>query len=144
MLIYSDDLIELTYTPAQRILYAAWREHRSYSAAEVKNAFMAIVASAEEHHVERVLLNFGDNTQDLTEPEYKALLAQLILGLRQSPIKKIVCIGPSASPREQRLADAFDEIKASVGTTLDFRFFSNRADALPWLLSQTHIKEADL
>ncbi|WP_242926828.1 hypothetical protein [Pontibacter vulgaris] len=134
MKLYSDDLIELTYTAAQDLLYAAWQEQRPYSTAEVKKAFMAIVASAREHNIKRILLNFSENTKDFLESEYKALLTQLAVGLLHTMIEKIACIGPGHSEREVRIGASFEEIRTASSIALQFRYFSNRAEAFQWLI----------
>ncbi|WP_242919809.1 hypothetical protein [Pontibacter liquoris] len=135
MEVYSDDHIRLTYTAEQSLLYAVWKEHKEYDAAAVKQAFMAIVATATEHKILNLMLNFANNTQNLTEAEYKSLIAQLALGLQHTSTQKIACIGPIDSPREQSILAAFNEIKTAIPLALDFRFYSNRASALQWLLT---------
>lgn len=133
MKLYSDKLIRVHYAADQSILYAAWQERRPYNAAEVKTAFMDIVSSARELNIRNLLLNFADNTQDLTEEEYKAALAQLIVGLLPTPISKIACIGTTSTVREDRIIAAFNEIKESINPSIEFSFFSNRTHALLWL-----------
>ena len=133
MKLYSDKLIRIHYSPEQGILYAAWQEHRSYNAAEVKIAFMDVVSSARELNIRKVLLNFADNIQDLTEEEYKTVLAQLLVGLLPTPIQKIACIGTSSTVRKDRIMAAYNDIKESLSKPFEFRFFSSRTEALLWL-----------
>ncbi|MBC5773707.1 hypothetical protein H8S95_06505 [Pontibacter sp. KCTC 32443] len=133
MELYSDKLIRVHYAAEQSILYADWQEQRPYSAAEVKTAFMDVVSSARDLNIKNLMLNFSDNTQDLTEEEYKAALAQLVVGLLPTTIRKIACVGTSSSVREDRILAAFNEIKESINRPLEFSFFSNRTKALLWL-----------
>ena len=95
---------------------------------------MLVVSSARDHKTKRILLNFADNTQDLTEDDYKAVLGQLAVGLLPLAIKKIACIGTSGSTRENRIMNAYQKIKEAVPMPLKFNFFSNKAEALQWLL----------
>lgn len=134
MRLYSDALVDLYYYAEKGILYAAWREHKPYCADDVKKAFMAVVGSAREHQIKHILLNFADNTQNLTEKEYKTVLAQLTVGLLPTTIQKVACIGSNENVREKRIMRSFDKIKASLNMPLQFRFFNNRAEALQWLL----------
>lgn len=133
MTLYSNDLIKLEYIKAKGILYATWQEQRPYSAEEVKKAFMAIVASAREGGIKGILLNFADNSNDLTKTEYKAAIGQLIVGVLPTSVRKIACIGTRSAARERRITSAYQEIAAAIDMTLDFQFFSKRIEALQWL-----------
>ena len=134
MALYSDDLIKLDYARDKGVLYAAWQEQRPYSAEEVRKAFIAIVACARERPVKRLLLNFADNTRDLTKAEYKAAIGQLAVGLLPTTVRKIACIGTGSPAREQRITSAYREIAAAIAPPIDFRFFPKRIEALRWLM----------
>ncbi|GAA4431550.1 hypothetical protein GCM10023188_19200 [Pontibacter saemangeumensis] len=136
MRLYSDDLIKLDCTRGTGILYAAWQGQRPYAAEEVRKAFIAVVACARERPVTRLLLNFADNTQDLTEAAYKGMLGQLAVGLLPTSVRRIACVGTGSAVRERRIASAYREIAAALEAPLEFQFFSKRIEALRWLTQE--------
>ncbi len=100
---------------------------------------MAVVSSARDYPIKSLLLNFAENTQDLTEKEYKSVLTQLVVGLLHIPISRIACISPHVSIREERIKSSFEEIKSDIDLPLEFEFFPGRWQGLQWLLEKKEV-----
>ncbi|MBC5773668.1 hypothetical protein H8S95_06310 [Pontibacter sp. KCTC 32443] len=136
MILYSDHIIKLDYKPAHDILTASLQVLRDYDAAEIRNAFLSIVVTVKEYNVTRLLLDFTRNTLDLTETEYKHSIAQLTVGLMQTPLEKIARIGTTHHVREQKISGLYEGIKNAVTLPIAFHIFSDKSTALDWLLKQ--------
>ncbi|WP_242917307.1 hypothetical protein [Pontibacter liquoris] len=134
MLLYQDHLIKLDYATAQDILYVEWQERKPYSVAEVRQAFSSIVATVREKEIERILLDFTGNTVDLSDKEYKAVMAHLTVGLLPTCLKKVARITTSDVVREEKIICILKEIESAIALPVDVKLFSTRTEALKWLL----------
>ena len=135
MIIYHDPTIELRYAPDEDVLSATLQTERVYEAEEVRKAFTSIVAYIKEYKVSRLLLDFRRNTLDLSEAAYKTTLAQLTVGLMQTPLQKVARVGTTDPVREHKITSTYDGIKDAVDVPIQVRMFANKAEALQWLTS---------
>jgi hypothetical protein len=133
MIIYHDLTIELAYTPAQDVLSATLQTERVYETAEVRKAFISIVAYIKEYKVSRLLLDFRRNTLDLSETDYKTTVAQLTVGLMHTPLQKVARVGTADPVREQKIETTYGHIKDAVAVPIQVRMFSDKTEALEWL-----------
>ncbi len=133
MILHSDHIIELDYEPAKDILVTCLQSVRDYDAVEVRKAFITISSYVREYNISRLLLDFTRNTLDLTEPEYKATMAQLTVGLLQTPLQKVARLTTNDATREQKIFSTLEAIKGSVPLPVDVRMFNSSTDAMFWL-----------
>ena len=134
MILYSDSIIELDYTPAQDILTTKLQEEREYDVTEVRDAFRSIVVTVKEYNITRLLLDFTGNTLDLTDTEYRHSIAQLAVGLMQTPLLKIARISSQIPEREQKIMGTHEGIKNKVNLQIAFQIFSSKTTAINWLM----------
>ena len=134
MVLYQDELIRLELASAQGILYVEPRERRAFSAADVRKVFMSTVACTREHAIQRLLLDFSRNALELTGEEYKAVMAQLAVGLLPTHIRRVARVATADPAREHKVEAAYGEIQRAVSLPLEFRSFAGRAQALAWLM----------
>lgn len=136
MVLYKDDLMELEYAAAQDVLFVELSGNRQLCAADLRKVFVSAVACIRDHAIKNLLVNFGRSTVDITDTDYKVLMSQLTVGLMPSTIKKIARVALKDPVREQKIDYIYSEIKKSVSLTLLFKNFTNRADALLWLMEE--------
>ncbi|MEJ8755568.1 hypothetical protein WG947_01055 [Pontibacter sp. H259] len=133
MELYSDEIIFLDYIPEQDILTVALQEEREYPVAEVRKAFISIVSCIRENNISRLLLDFRRNTLDLSEADYKASIAQLAVGVLQTPLQKVARVGTSNPIRENKIVNTYEGIKGAVPFPIAVKMFYDKAEALEWL-----------
>ncbi len=136
MILYSDHLLELDYATAQDILFVRWQKNsKCHSIKEVNKALYSIVAIVREYRIEHILLDLAA-TQPFSETEYNAILAQLMVGLRPTAIRKVARIGTIDPVREQKVASTYQQIQAAIELPLVLKSFTSRSQALQWLLDR--------
>ncbi len=137
MILYSDHLLELDYATAPDILFVQWQANKLHTIEQVKKAFFSIVAATREHRIERILLDLSA-TQAFSETEYNAIIAQLVVGLRPTAIRKVARVGTTDPVREQKVASTYQQIQAAVELPFEYESFKSRIDALTWLMHSSH------
>jgi hypothetical protein len=133
LILYSDSIVRLDYTPAQDIVLATLPVVRAYDVNEINQAFISMVGCITEYNITRLLLDFTGNTLELPEAEYKQSIAQLADGLLQTPLVKMARIRTQNDVREQKIKGTYEGIKNRVGIQVVFSTFYDKTEAIQWL-----------
>jgi hypothetical protein len=134
MIVYSDRTLQLDYVPEDNLLLTSLQEVRVYETKEVRLAFLSIVACVKEYNISRLLLDFTRNTYDLAETEYKATMAQLTVGLLQTPLEKVACLTTPDAIREHKIETTLGAITDTVHVPIEVQMFTTKKEAVHWLV----------
>ncbi|WP_162056119.1 hypothetical protein [Pontibacter pamirensis] len=135
MVLYSDAFFNLSYASAPDILYVALQDQRNLFVSEVRRIFVSIVSCSREHRFRRLLLDFGGNRVEMTEREYRAMMAQLAVGLLPAPVEKAALAMATDTIPEGRVETIYREMQAAVLLPLELRAFPRKTQALRWLMA---------
>ncbi|WP_162055931.1 hypothetical protein, partial [Pontibacter pamirensis] len=97
--------------------------------------FVSIVSCSREHRFRRLLLDFGGNRVEMTEREYRAMMAQLAVGLLPAPVEKAALVMATDTIPAGKVEAIYREMQAAVLLPLELRAFPRKTQALRWLMA---------
>jgi hypothetical protein len=127
-----DKIIRLDYNPATDILETSMPDVTRFMLSDVEMCLEVIVTNIRNYDTKKLLLDSSNSIVDIDEDNeaYKAIAMKFGMDLMGTRLKKIARVESSDLTREAKSA----EVRQHVNLPMEFRNFSNKADAMNWLL----------
>lgn len=130
--ILHDKIIRLDYNPATDILETSMPDVTRFMLPEVEMCLDVIVSNIRNYDIKKLLLDSTNSVVDIDEDDdaYKTIAMKFGMALMGTRLNKIARVESSDMKREAKSA----EVRKHANLPMEFRNFSNRTDAMNWLL----------
>lgn len=135
MILHHNSLIKLEYSPATDILQVNYPDLYSYQLAEVRHSLSIMVDTIRNYDVKRLLLDASVTSIHISDEENSELNINLAAELSKTRLQKVARIHPLSPTRETIAQNNIDMMLRSGLISYQLRTFSNRSQALIWLMS---------
>ncbi|MHC2992812.1 hypothetical protein OB13_14940 [Pontibacter sp. HJ8] len=133
-MVLHDKIITLDYNPATDILETSMPDVTHFRLSEVEMCLDVIITNIRIYDIKKLLLDSSNSIVDIDEDDeaYKAIAMNFGMALMGTRLKKIARVESTDSEREAKSA----EVRQQANLPMEFRNFSNRTDAMNWLLEK--------
>ncbi|WP_276499691.1 hypothetical protein [Pontibacter litorisediminis] len=136
MILHHNSLIKLEYSPATDILQVNYPDLYSYQLSEVRHSLAVMVEAIRNYDVKRLLLDASVTAISIGEAENRELSISLAASLAKTRLQKVARIHPLNPTRESIAQENISNILRAGPLPYQLRTFSNRTQALQWLVEK--------
>lgn len=119
----------LDYNPATDILATSMPDVRPSELPQASYCLGLITDAINNYHVRSLLMDCSKSVMEGEQATCKAIVRQLSTGLVKTRLRKLAWIAATS-------AELYAELKQELNLTMESKIFSNKAEALDWLLLQ--------
>ncbi|MHC2992744.1 hypothetical protein OB13_14555 [Pontibacter sp. HJ8] len=134
MILHQTSLIKLDYNPATDILQAEYPDLDRLHLPEIKHNFSVMVEVIRNYDVKKLLLDASQTDVSLNDEENRQLGLELAAELSKTRLQKLARIQPRDPGQEIKAQVNINLMKQSGLLPYELETFSNRAQAIAWLL----------
>ena len=136
MIIYTNGLITLHYTPATDVLSVELPDTATFGLSELERSLGIIAESVQGYDVKKLLLDSSQaGIGSIDDASYKTVVTQFIANLTKARLQKIARLNTAVPAYEERVVAVANEATQKLNAPFEVRIFSNKASALSWLLA---------
>lgn len=103
---------------------------------EVSACLDIVVSNIRNYDIKKLLLDSSKSVIEAEDEAYKAVTTKFGLDLMNTRLKKIARVATTDTKREAKSAQVSAELRRELNLPIEFRNFSNQADAMEWLLER--------
>ncbi|GAB3204635.1 hypothetical protein ABID22_002493 [Pontibacter aydingkolensis] len=137
MILHQNSIIKLEYNPATDILEVKYPDLQKFMLFEIKESLKLMVSTVRNYDVKRLLLDASQTLIEINDEENRDLTISLATELSKTRLQKVARIKPVDLNKEARAQENIKQIEKSGSLPFAIRTFSDRADAINWLIGSS-------
>ncbi len=134
MILEEDSLFLFNYDITTDILSVSFPDATGTPVSQIENSLQKLANNVAQFDVKKLLLDLSSGVPGLDDTEYQELAKHFLGTLRHSRLKKIARVIPENPAREYLIEHVAEEMYASLALPFIARNFTNKAEAMAWLL----------
>ena len=132
-------MITLNYNPVTDVLVSDMPDIKQFGLAEVSFCLGLIVENVRNYDIKNLLLDSSKSIIDVENEAYQAISNQFGKDLLSTRLKRIARVGTTDIRREENAAKVTAELKQQLNLPIQFKSFSNQAEAMKWLRASEEV-----
>jgi hypothetical protein len=130
MILYQNGFMKLEYDPATDVLFVEWPDIRPYTLNSIREVLRILVETVRIYDIKKLLADSSKTTIEVDEADYKLLMEEFALAIRNTRLHKMARIETADPLREENVTD----VKEKVEPSITFKSFTDRSAAMQWLM----------
>lgn len=135
MILEQTSVITLDYNPATDILQVDYPDMVEFHLTQIEHSLKLMVNAIINYDVKKLLLDASKTSIEASKEENTAVTMQLAADLYKTRLQKVARIQPTNVQRETIAQENINQIKQSGLLPYQLRTFTNKPDAIAWLVS---------
>ena len=134
MILERDSLLDFNYDTLTHILTVRYPDLTGIPLPQIQNSLDKLYRNVVNYDIKKLLLDLRKGLRGLTESQYRELTNNFLKQLSQTRLEKIARILPDNPAREYLVEHYAEVLRQDILVNFDDQSFSNRAEAIAWLM----------
>jgi len=132
MILYQNELLKLDFQPSQRLLEITWPSFEGRSKEESKLIITRVLNAINDYEVNYLLIDAKATNLGIEISQFHDLASFFITELPKTSVKRVARISTYDQNREQLV----NHLASGQPMDIDYSNFTNKTEALAWLLPE--------